>query len=245
MSRILFKINPLSKLSKISLSVLFQIFLLLVFLLGLYLFSTGRLYELKMYENMDVDPSSNTVATKTGSCPDLLVRRNGQILLFRSQEPLVEGVNPIVFRNLDEYIAYYSSQGGSCPALFLQQETDAQGNDVYRMRPSPFDQQGGLPPVNTLSTPTPVVIDKQNPIPYVDANVENPPYNQGQYAGFDPQGQFVGRYTNLDKIHDSTQQLFPGGSPNPMDDNWGGVLYTEKILNTGYYDNNNVQILTG
>lgn len=220
---------------KITLSVLFQIFLLFVFLLGLYLFSTGRLYELKMYENMDV--SSNPIAGgESASCPDLLIRRNGQILLYRTQETLLEGVNPVVFRNLDEYIAYYNQKGGSCPVLFLQQETTPQGNDVYRMRPSPFDLQGGLPPV---------AIDKQNPIPYVDSHDDNPPYNQGQYAGFDPQGQFVGRYTTLDKIHDSTQQLFPGGSPNPMDENWGGVLFTENVLNTGYYDENNVKIMTG
>ena len=163
--------------------------------------------------------------------------------MYKSQEPLLEGVNPVVFRNLDEYIAYYTKQGGQCPVLFLQKETDAQGNDVYRMRSSPFDLQGGLPP--SLETPIPVVIDRQNPIPYVDSHDDNPPYNQGQYAGFDPQGQFVGRYTTLDKIHDSTQQIFPGGSPNAMDANWGGVIFTENVLNTGFYDENNVSILTG
>lgn len=231
---------------KINLSVLFQIFLLLVFLLGLYLFSTGRLYELKMYENMDVETATST--TGAGSCPDLLIRRNGQIFLYRTQEPLVQGVNPVIFRNLDEYIEYYTKKGAGCPVLFLQQETDAQGNDVYRMRSSPFDLQGGNPPVGSLASPPPVVIDKQNPIPYIDASIDNPTnkqgYNQGLYTGFDPQGQFVGRYTTLDKIHDSTQ-LFPGGSPNPMDDNWGGVLFTENILNKGFYDDNNVKIMTG
>jgi len=217
-------------------------FLLLVFLLGLYLFSTGGLYQLKMYENMD---SNDSAKAQGGSCPDLLIRRNGQILLYKTQESLIEGVNPVVFRNLDEYIAYYSTQGGGCPVLFLQQETDAQGKDVYRMRPSPFDLQGVFSPTGSLTSPTPVVIDKKNPIQYVDASRENTPYNQGQYAGFDPQGQFVGRYTTLDKIHDSTQQLFPNGSPNPMDDNWGGVLFTENVLNTGYYEDNNVKIMTG
>ena len=241
MSKLLFRFPSI----KINLSVLFQLFLLFVFLLGLYLFSTGRLYELRMYENMETDISSNSISVASGGCPDLLIRRGAQIFLYRTQEPLLEGVNPIIFRNLDEYIAYHTKQGGSCPVLFLQQETDAQGNDVYRMRSSPFDMQGGLPPVNSLASPVPVVIDKQNPIPYVDSHDDNAPYNQGQYAGFDPQGQFVGRYTTLDKIHDSTQQLFPGGSPHPMDDKWGGVLFTENVLNTGYYDENNVKIMTG
>lgn len=227
-------------LPQIDLSVFFQIFLVFVFFLGLYLFSTGQLHVLKMYENMDTDTPS---PSGQASCPDLLIRKNGGLFLYRSQEPLVEGVNPIVFRNLDEYIVYYNQQPGNCPVLFLQQETDPQGNDVYRMRSSPFDLQGGLP--STLATPPPVVVNKDKPIPYDDATNDNPPYNQGTYTGFDPQGQYVGRYTTLDKIHDSTQQIFPCGSPNAMDPNWGGVLFTENVLNTGFYDENNVRIMTG
>lgn len=227
---------------KINLSLFFQIFLVLVFLLGMYLFATGKLEVLKMYENMDV--SGNPVEQQ-GSCPDLLIRKDGELFLYKTQEPLVEGVNPIIFRNLDEYIMYYNQQNGNCPVLFLQQENDPQGKNVYRVRSSPFDLQGGLPPISSLATPPPVVVDKNKPIPYVDSHDDNPPYNQGQYAGYDPQGQFVGKYTTLDKIHDSTQQIFPGGSPNAMDPNWGGVLFTENILNTGFYDENNVRIMTG
>ena len=35
--------------------------------------------------------------------------------------------------------------GEVSPVLFLQEETNAQGEDVFRVRPSPFDLQGGLP----------------------------------------------------------------------------------------------------
>lgn len=66
----------------------------------------------------------------------------------------------------------------------------------------------------------------------------------GNYTGYDPQGQYVGRYTNLDQTHDSTHLLFPEGSPNAADDNWGGVLFTERVIGSGYYDDNNVTIMT-
>ena len=32
--------------------------------------------------------------------------------------------------------------------LFIQEENDVQGNDVYRVRPSPFDLQGGMGPID-------------------------------------------------------------------------------------------------
>ena len=34
-----------------------------------------------------------------------------------------------------------------------------------------------------------------------------------------------------------------GISPNPMDPNWGGATYTQKLIDSGYYEDNNVSIL--
>jgi hypothetical protein len=141
-----------------------------------------------------------------------------------------------------------------------------QGQDVYRMRPGPFNQQAGLPThnngqpnplMNSLQIPpellaihgpnafsnasvaqqATVLQQQQNPLllkpmpppqnhppltPYIDAN-HQAPYNQGYY-GYDPHGQYIGQYTKLDKIHDSTRQRKI--SDNPMDPNWGGGPYT-------------------
>ena len=227
------------------LNAVFNLFLIAVFFLGLYLFASGKLHSLLLYENMNTDPVPTPPVAD--ACPDLLIRREGGLFLYRTQAPIQDGVNPLVFQHLDEYTAYYNNQknaGVQCPVLFLQQESNVQGQDVYRVRPSPFELQGGLPPLSSMSNPAPVVIDRKNPVVYNESSIDNPPYNKGQYAGYDPQGQFVGKYTTLDKVHDSTEQLFPNGSPNPMDANWGGVLFTENILRTGYYDENNVQIKT-
>jgi cytoskeletal protein RodZ len=69
-----------------------------------------------------------------------------------------------------------------------------------------------------------------------DASRDSKIYNTNMYAGFDPTSQYVGVYTNLDQIHQSTS--FSELSENPMDANWGGVLYTKEAVDSGKYDEN-------
>jgi len=73
----------------------------------------------------------------------------------------------------------------------------------------------------------------------MDASRENGQYNENEYAGFDPYGQHIGQYTDLDKIHDSTM-LGNKISDNPMDVNWGGVLYTHDAVVSGKYKENEI-----
>ena len=121
---------------------------------------------------------------------------------------------------------------------YLQQENDAQGQDVYRIRPSPFDQAGGLSGV-----PAALQYDtsKRIPVNAEDANRDYPPYNQGNYPGFDSHNLYEGVYTNIDKVHDSTETSAQI-SDNPMDPNWGGVLYTQQKVDSGKYDENNITV---
>uniref|UniRef100_A0A6C0D4X9 Uncharacterized protein n=1 Tax=viral metagenome TaxID=1070528 RepID=A0A6C0D4X9_9ZZZZ len=170
----------------------------------------------------------------SSSCPNLLIQKGNVLLLYNTNAPIVDGVNPIPFFNLDEYINYVDvqrKQGKTCPVLFLQQENNAQGQDVLRMRPSPFDLQGGLQAMNPLD-------QMSHPVPVLDASRENKPYNENNYAGFDPQGQYVGIYTNLDQIHNSTKQN--SISDNPMDPNWAGIGYTQQMIDSGKYADNNI-----
>jgi len=80
--------------------------------------------------------------------------------------------------------------------------------------------------------------NKNKVVKQMDASRENPPYNQGNYSGFDPTSLYVGVYTDVDQLHDSTEK--DPISDNPMDPNWGGVLYTEKQVRSGKYDENNI-----
>jgi hypothetical protein len=207
--------------------VLFVIFLIIVFLAGIWVILTPP----SKIETMD-----NKDTTADTGCPDLLVQKGDRLLLYNTKKP-EDDTNPIPFLNLDEYIFYLDQQrkdGNSCPVLYLQQENNAQGQDVYRIRPGPFDKQGGLPPISNLNDQP----AKQGIPRMVDSSREHPPYNNNNYSGFDPTSQYVGVYTTLDVLHDSTKKQ--GLSDNPMDPNWGGVEVTNQSIQSGKYEDNNI-----
>ena len=89
------------------------------------------------------------------SCPNILIKKGSKYHLFNSSKAKVPGVNPVEFNNLEEYtefIEWYRSQGVNCPVLYLQEEYDAQGDQVFAMRPSPESPCGGTQPnpINSL-----------------------------------------------------------------------------------------------
>ena len=192
---------------------LILVFLLIVFLAGLYYYYTK-------VENME---------TMSKDCPDLLIRKGNTLLLYNTKSK----EDPLPFYNLDEYINYLEIQrraGKKCPVLFLQYESTAQGKDIYRMRPSPFDLQGGTPPNIDPTVFGGLSSIDGNPIQVLDATRDGE-YNQGMYAGFDPYGLHVGQRTELDVVHESTEKT----GENPMDFNWGGVQVTENAVRSGKY----------
>jgi hypothetical protein len=192
---------------------LILVFSLIVFLAGLYYYCTK-------VENME---------TMSKDCPDLLIRKGNTLLLYNTKSK----EDPLPFYNLDEYINYLEIQrraGKTCPVLFLQYESTAQGKDIYRMRPSPFDLQGGTPPNIDPTVFGGLSSIDGNPIQVLDATRDGE-YNQGMYAGFDPYGLHVGQRTELDVVHESTEKT----GENPMDFNWGGVQVTENAVRSGKY----------
>jgi hypothetical protein len=217
--------------------MIFVIFLLLVFLLGLYIYVADT-FPLFSKEKAEAFSSGAQGGEETGSgCPNLLVQRGNVLMLYNTNKPIVDGENPIPFFNLDEYINYLEiqkSRGIECPALYLQQESNAQGEDVYRMRPSPFDLQGGLPTMTTLHQKPDGTIPPVTKV--ADAGRENAPYNANNYPGFDPYNMYTGVYTDIDIIHDSTGTRKI--SDNPMDANWAGVTYTQQMVDSGKYAEN-------
>ena len=77
----------------------------------------------------------------------------------------------------------------------------------------------------------------------INASREDPAYSNSEFNEFDPYGQYVGVYTNIDALHDSTKgntQVNNGFSDNAMDPNWGGVELTNQSINSGKYDDNNI-----
>jgi hypothetical protein len=205
----------------------FILFLIITFFLGIYFCMSIDSIRIENMTNQDKETPHLEEKNDT-TCPNVLIRQGNILLLYNTLQPENEK-NPLRFSNLDDYIQYTRTQrdtGVRCPILYLQQETNTQGNDIYRIRPSPFSIEGGLPPKIL------------NPVKTKDASLQNPPYNQGGYPAFDPYNQYNGLYTDLDQVHDSTRQV--PISDNPMDPNWGGVIHSQQMVDSGKYDKHTV-----
>lgn len=271
------------------------IVILIIFLLGLYFISQSNCLE----NFTDNKKNKNELKEK---CPDVLIQKGSALFLYNSKRANIPGVNPIRFENLEEYIEFTDwqrSQGILCPILFLQHAYNAQGDSVYKARPSPTNLQGGLPDyyvnpsnfVNPNLMPAPMPVSVQGLLPPLSeaqqiAQEQIPtacqqqalnqqmlaqqqqrqseltqtqrqdqarvlallpqqmsgrqpqlPPGNNDYPSFDAMGQGIGVSTPLDKMFNEVNNNV---SPNPMDANWGGSDYTEKMIQSGYYKGNEV-----
>ena len=186
--------------------------LILVFLIGLYFYTKGA----GDVEGFEGQPR----------CPNMLIQKGSRFYLYNSKVAKVPGVNPVEFENLEDYtefLEWQRSKGIRCPVLYLQQTFDAQGNAVYKVRPSVSEPQGGIPPTSIGSTDEPAYPNQD----IVMDDTKDTQYNKASMA---PCDQFINDQSNLPI------------SPDPMDPNWGGADYTQCLVDEGYYIGNEVSI---
>lgn len=187
-------------------------------LLGLYYYVNSYKY----YETMENAGSNRR-------CPNMLIEKDGAYYLYNSNLAVVPGVNPIQFKNLEDYsefIEWQNSQNISCPVLYLQYSTDTQNNELIQVKPSIFENQGGLPSIqrDPLSKDSEKYIEENK---ILDATLDNSKeFNKNSYQGIDLQNQDIGLDNPIDRMFYSTERK----SVNPMDPNWGGKQYTEKAV---------------
>ena len=120
------------------------IIIIIMFLLGIYYICRFK-YILKNKKETFI----------SGKCQNVLIQEGNNILLYNKNMAKIPGVNPIKFNNLEEYVEFLEwqrSQKINCPVLYFQKSIDVQGNDVYAIRPSPTDLQGGIPHVLSSET---------------------------------------------------------------------------------------------
>lgn len=194
-------------------------------------FISGIYFCIKYSNPDELEGLTNMEQTR---CPNILIQSDSKFFLYNSKLAKIPGVNPIEFNNLEEYTEFLDwqrSQSIRCPVLYLQKTYDAQGSQVYKVRPGVSDLQGGLPP-SSLASPNPTML--------VDATQNDQPYNKNSFPSYDQTSYYVGTSTPLDSMNEQHQnQMY---SPNPMDPNWGGNEYTQKLVDQGYYAGNEVDI---
>jgi len=230
---------------------LFTFLLILVFLIGLYFYAKNG--DTKYSEGFTVD------TPRKPKCPDMLIQKGSRFYLYNSKLTQVPGVNPIEFENLEDYtefLDWQKSQNIKCPVLYLQETYDAQGNRVYKSRPSVSEPQAGLPPSANppvgIASQVPPLMESSlepvgdeaypNPTLLVDATRNDPPYNSQSYPSHDPSNYYIGTTTPLDMTN--VKQEKAPISPDPMDPNWGGSAYTQSLVDKGYYKENEVSLYT-
>lgn len=228
---------------------LFTFLLILVFLIGLYFYAKNG--DTKYSEGFTVD------TPRKPKCPDMLIQKGSRFYLYNSKLTQVPGVNPIEFENLEDYtefLDWQKSQNIKCPVLYLQETYDAQGNRVYKSRPSVSEPQAGLPPSANppvgIASQVPPLMESSlepigdeaypNPTLLVDATRNDPPYNSQSYPSHDPSNYYIGTTTPLDMMN--VKQEKAPISPDPMDPNWGGSAYTQSLVDKGYYKENEVSL---
>lgn len=223
------------------------ILLIVTFLAGMYYYAKVNTTKFPITEGL--------TNIENPRCPDILVQKDSKYFLYNSKVAKVPGVNPVEFDNLEDYVEFMDwqrSQGIRCPVLYLQSTYDAQGNSVYKVRPSPTDLQGGLPPAlanqpmapsQTTNIDSNVIIKNMtgpNPTLLIDATRNDNPYNTNSVPAFDQTDFYQGTTTPLEQMNQEQENMLY--SPDPMDDNWGGQAYTQKLVDSGYYVGNEVSI---
>lgn len=90
--------------------------------------------------------TASATSKASTSCPDLLVKKNGQLLLYNTRRSEVPGVNPIRFEKLSDYrdfVAWQAKNGIKCPILYLQHTFAANGESALYSGLDPLVQKNG------------------------------------------------------------------------------------------------------
>ncbi len=170
------------------------------------------------------------------SCPDILVQSGPFLYLYNTKQPRSEGMNPIVFKGLNEYTVFIEAQrkkGIKCPILFLQKTFTAGGETVYQMRPGPNNLEGGLSHsvdarvVGVGADSDRTTVERRQ---LIDASRDqNLPFNAQQFPAFDPMNLDIGKITPLDELGSYKAKNWVL-SDDPMDPNWGGPAFSAAVF---------------
>ena len=186
------------------------IFIAVIFLAGLYTTLTYSSNEFK--EGFGGKPR----------CPDVLVQEGDELLLSNSRLANIPGVNPVRFKNLEEYaefVRWQHSQGIECPVLYYRKTFDAQSHEGYLPAP--------LPPI-------PMDVNPADLSKYAD----KPPMGSETYPAMDPHNQDIGADSKLDEYH-FVGETMPM-SANAVDTNWGGADFSKRAIDMQLYKGNEV-----
>jgi len=121
----------------------------LVYIVILFLFLWGGFFVMQTGKSQE--------SFVSGKCPTTLIKDGNHIFLYDPSMAKVPGVNPIRFKDLEEYKEYIEWQRKNklqCPLLHLERVCTTQGTDMYEIRQNFIDiPEYGLQPIQTRIVP--------------------------------------------------------------------------------------------
>jgi len=200
--------------------------IIIIFLFGLYYYVFKSNNYIENLENKN-------------DCPNMLIEHDGKIYFYNSKLKNEKDKNPLIFDNLEEYIEFHKlqeSKNKKCPLLYLQYTTNTQNEELMIVKPSIFENNGGLQfeyKDDKYYEKHKMLDATKDSTPENDKNIK---FNTNMYSGFDKNNQDIGRDTPLDRQFASNSKI----SANPYDNNWGGKNYTQNKIDKGEFKDREV-----
>tara|TARA_Y100000389_G_scaffold90248_1_gene86810 strand:+ start:560 stop:1246 length:687 start_codon:yes stop_codon:yes gene_type:complete len=186
--------------------------------------------------------SSNTIQNENFEnnykCYSLLFLKNNDIFLYNYNYDLSYN-NPKKFDSMNDYLFYIRKinkvNNMKCPILELLDINDISNN------PNVIDVNNYIHANYDIYYKNQDKTNENSKNKHIESNIfdykqtndgyKKNVYNKNMYPSFDKYNQSIGEKTSLDKIFVSDSNI----SANPMDTNWGGHKYTNKLIKDNYF----------
>jgi hypothetical protein len=197
---------------------------LLIFIIGFVYVSTNDIQNENFENNY--------------KCYSLLFLKNNDIFLYNYNYDLSYN-NPKKFDSMNDYLFYIRKinkvNNMKCPILELLDVNDISNN------PNVIDVNNYIDANYNIYYKNKDNTKNTHENKHVESNIfdykqindgyKKDVYNKNMFPSFDKYNQSIGEETSLDKIFVSDSNI----SSNPMDTNWGGHKYTNKLIKDNYF----------
>ena len=186
----------------------------------------------------------------------MLIQKGTSYWLYDDTKPIQPNINPVVFTNISEYAIYVDKQkcnGIPYPEIFIQNTIDAQGNDTFILKKDPLNPQtmDYMPIVEGLSytsidgSGTKSPYDRKIYMDNIASNISNA-LSSSQIKAINKL-ELTKSVLSEDPVRtcrktpeDINPLIVDGKTADPMTPNWGGIPFTQKLVDDGYYIGNEV-----
>ena len=190
-----------------------------------------------------------------GGSSNILVKKGTKFIIYDTSADSSNNT-PLIFENSTQYRKYVDTlkaQGINCPNVFIQETNDTQGNTTYTIQIDPFNPKNvdytyryieGLTTEESSDVKHTSPYDRKMYMNNLATNIANSlSVNQIKSINKLELTKSV-LSEDVPKCSSTPADIKPlvknGKTADPMITNWGGVAFSQKMIDDGYYVGNEV-----